>query len=134
MSNPEPCIIYPPSWIGQVDVSGDSLQIGDLLVHEVGSGYPQANVYVERVSGLQRLRDGDLKAVDGFPIAKIIIEIIGDGTAQEALDAENAEALLYPGGPKEYWRSKGMSEEDLEGFDDEGEEYPIQDPRCPWRG
>jgi len=127
MSEVEPCVIYPPSWIGQVDVSGDSLQIGDLLVREVGSGYPQANVYVKRVSGLQRLRDGKLTDVAGFPIAKIIIEIIGDGTSQEALDAENAEAELYPGGPKEYWRSKGMSEEDLADWDN------PESPRCPWR-
>jgi hypothetical protein len=132
MSDTEPCVIYPPSWLGQVDVSGDTLQIGDLLVHEVGSGYPDANVYVQRVSGMRKFRDGKLTDVAGFPIAKIIIEIVGDGTAQQALDAENAEAELYPGGPKEYWRSKGMSEEELAEWDDG--DYPEQAPGCPWRG
>lgn len=130
MSEVEPFVIHPPEWIGQVDVSSDILLIGDLHVDSVGSGYPQANVYVERTSGLPRLREGVLSVVDGFPISRIIIEIIGDYTAQLALDAENAQAELYPGGPKEYWRSKGWSEEELEDFDEEENDPP---PRCNWR-
>ena len=117
----QPLIGYPPAWLGQVDVSSGVLQVGGLEIFDVGSGYPQANVYVERVSGKG----------DGVVVGTIIIEIIGDGTAQRALDAENAEAELYPGGPKEYWRSKGMSEEELADWDDG--DYP-ESPRCPWRG
>jgi len=49
---------------------------------------------------------------DGFVVGKIIIEIIGDGTAQEELDAQNAEAELHPLGPKAYWMAKGMPEDE----------------------
>jgi len=128
----DPLVIYAPSWIGQVDVSSGLLKIGDLGVYDTDGGYPMANVFVERTSGGERIRNGVRSEIEGFPISRIIIEIIGDYTAQQALDAENAEAELYPGGPKEYWRSKGVSEEDLADWDDG--DYPEQRPRCPWRG
>jgi hypothetical protein len=38
-----------------------------------------------------------------------------DGLAQEELDEQNRQAEVYPLGPKEYWRSKGLD------VDDEGE-------------
>lgn len=98
----EPAIIYAPEWIGQVDVTSGVLRIGDLEVQDVGSGYPEANVYVKRMSG----------KTDGIVVAKIIIEIIGDGTAQEELDAQNAEAALHPLGPKAYWLAKGFPEDE----------------------
>jgi len=42
----------------------------------------------------------------GLSISEIIISVVGDGYAQEELDAENAEAVRYPLGPKEYWRGR----------------------------
>jgi hypothetical protein len=75
----EPAIFHAPSWIGQVDVSSGVLQIGDLLVNDVGEGYKMANVYVDRVSGIK----------EGLPVGIIHIEIIGDYYAQRELDEEN---------------------------------------------
>lgn len=106
MSN-EAMIIWPPEYVGKVDVSQGRLTIGDLEVFDVGSGYPDAAVYVQRVSG----------KTEGFVVGKIIIEIIGDGVAQEELDAQNDEAELHPFGPKAYWMAKGMTETEWdEGF------------------
>lgn len=104
----EPLVIHAPEWIGKVHVKTGVLKIGDLDVYDVGGGYPETNVYVRRVSGKG----------DGFVVGKIIIEIIGDGTAQEELDAQNEEAELHPLGPKAYWMAKGMTEEDFADEDD----------------
>lgn len=98
-------VIFAPEWVGQVDVTSGELQIGSLTVSGVDGGYPQANVYVQRLGA-------DWKP--GFPVAKIIIEIIGDGTAQAELDAQNAEAELHPLGPKAYWASHGVDWDDDE--------------------
>lgn len=98
----EPMIFWPPEYVGKVDVRSGSLKIGDLEVFDVGGGYPDGGVYVERVSGKG----------DGLVVGRIIIEIIGDATAQAELDAQNDEAELHPLGPKAYWMAKGMPEED----------------------
>lgn len=80
-----PCIEWPASWVGQVDVSGGVLKIGDLEVGNVGSGYPAANVYVREVTGKRTLSG----VIEQPVVGKILIEIIGDGFAQEELDEIN---------------------------------------------
>ena len=97
--------IFPPVYVGDVDVSSGELKIGDLTLTDVGSGYKTAGVYVERLGA---------EFVEGLPVARIHIEIFGDEWAQAALDAENEEAARHPLGPEAYWREKGL--EDL--FDD----------------
>lgn len=72
-----------------------TIQVGELLIRDV-HGYNPAGVYVRRISG----------TTDGISVAEIIISVVGDGYAQEELDAENDEAERYPLGPKEFWRSR----------------------------
>ena len=64
-------------------------------IHDV-HGYNPAGVYVRRISG----------KTESISVAEIIISAVGDGYAQEELDAENAEAERYPLGVKEFWRSR----------------------------
>lgn len=71
------------------------MQIGDLVIHDV-HGYNPAGVYVRRISG----------KTEGITVAEVIISAVGDGYAQEELDAENAEAERYPLGAKEFWRTR----------------------------
>ncbi|MEO6503327.1 MAG: hypothetical protein ABIQ09_15640 [Jatrophihabitantaceae bacterium] len=42
----------------------------------------------------------------GISVGEIIISVVGNGYAQEELDAENEEADRYPLGVKEFWRAR----------------------------
>ena len=86
---------YAAEYIGNLPYENNSIRIGEHLIHEI-HGYNPAAVYVRRLSG----------KTEGLSISEIIISVVGDGYAQEELDAENAEAGRYPLGPKEYWRGR----------------------------
>ncbi len=73
----------------------NTIRVGEHVIHEI-HGYNPAAVYVRRLSG----------KTEGLSISEIIISVVGDGYAQEELNAENAEAVRYPLGPKEYWRGR----------------------------
>jgi hypothetical protein len=92
----DPLYKYPAEWVGNLGYTNHTIKVGDLEIHDV-HGYNPAGVYVRRCTG----KEGDLVTV-----SEIIITVVGDGYAQEQLDAENDEANRYPLGPKEYWRSK----------------------------
>lgn len=88
-------VVYPAEYIGDLAYTDNAVELGDLIIRDV-HGYNPAGVYVRRISG----------KTDGISVAEIIISVVGDGYAQEELDAENAEAEKYPLGPKEFWRSR----------------------------
>lgn len=90
-----PLTLYPAEYVGALHYENDTVQVGQVEVHDV-HGYNPAAVYVRRVSG----------KAEGISVAEIIISVVGDGYAQEELDAENAEAERYPLGMKEYWRAR----------------------------
>jgi death-on-curing protein len=90
-----PLVIYPAEFVGPLPYTDGTIQIGELIIRDV-HGYNPAGVYVRRISG----------KTDGISVAEIIISVVGDGYAQEELDAENDEAQRYPLGPKEFWRSR----------------------------
>jgi hypothetical protein len=75
-------IVHPVEFVGLVDVASGTLRIGDLEIADVGSGFKNARVYVDRVSG---------ENFDGFPVRCIYIEVLGDEFAQEWLDSKNAD-------------------------------------------
>ncbi len=87
-----PLVIYPAEYLGDLPYTDHTVNIGDVVVRDV-HGYNPAGVYVRRVSG----------KTDGISVAEIIVTVVGDGYAQEELDAENAEAERHPLGPKEFW-------------------------------
>jgi death-on-curing protein len=91
----QPLVIYPAEYVGELPYGDNTIQIGDVAVHDV-HGYNPAGIYVRRVSG----------KTDGITVAEIIITVVGDRYAQEELEAENAEAMRYPLGPKEFWRNR----------------------------
>lgn len=95
LSERPPLVIYPAEYVGGLAYADHTIEIGDLKIHDV-HGYNPAGVYVRRISG----------KTDGISVAEIIVSAVGDGYAQEELDAENAEAERYPLGIKEYWRSR----------------------------
>lgn len=114
-------VIYPAEYIGALRYDEHSIALGDLIVTDV-HGFNPAGVYIRRISG----------KTEGISVAEIIISVVGDGYAQEELDAENAEAERYPLGPKEYWRGRlvgtalfadghAMTEEEFEAEWAEGE-------------
>jgi death on curing protein len=86
---------YPAEYLGPLHYTGNTIQVGDVVVRDV-HGYNPAAVYVRRISG----------KTEGISIAQIVISVIGDGLAQEELDAENMEAARYPLGRKEFWRER----------------------------
>jgi death on curing protein len=88
-------VVYPAEYIGPLPYQDHTLQIGDLVIHDV-HGYNPAGVYVRRISG----------KTEGITVAEVIISAVGDGYAQEELDADNAEAERYPLGAKEFWRTR----------------------------
>jgi death-on-curing protein len=90
-----PLVIYPAEFVGALPYTDGTIAIGELTIRDV-HGYNPAGVYVRRISG----------KTDGISVAEIIISVVGDGYAQEELDAENDEAERYPLGPKEFWRSR----------------------------
>jgi hypothetical protein len=94
--------IHPAEFVGMLPYEDDTIKIGDLVIRHV-YGYNPAGVYMRRISGKRRL---DGKKPHKISVAEIIISVVGDGLAQEELDAQNAEAEVSPYGPKEYWRSK----------------------------
>lgn len=95
LSERPPLVIYPAEYVGDLPYPDHTVTIGDLVIHDV-HGYNPAGVYVRRISG----------KTEGISVAEIIISAVGDGYAQEELDAENAEAERYPLGVKEFWRSR----------------------------
>jgi len=88
-------VSYAAEFIGNLPFENNTIRVGEHLIHEI-HGYNPAAVYVRRLSG----------KTEGLSISEIIISVVGDGYAQEELDAENAEAARYPLGPKEYWRGR----------------------------
>jgi death-on-curing protein len=88
-------ISYAAEFIGNLPYENNTIRVGEHLIHEI-HGYNPAAVYVRRLSG----------KTEGLSVSEIIISVVGDGYAQEELDAENAEAARYPLGPKEYWRGR----------------------------
>jgi prophage maintenance system killer protein len=86
---------YAAEFIGNLPYENNTIRVGEHLIHEI-HGYNPAAVYVRRLSG----------KTEGLSISEVIISVVGDGYAQEELDAENAEAARYPLGPKEYWRGR----------------------------
>ncbi len=74
-------IIHGVEYVGKVDVSSGTLQIGDLKIADVGSGFKQASVYLDRISS------DEMDA--GFPVRCIYVEIIGDEFAHEWLVSKN---------------------------------------------
>jgi len=88
-------VSYAAEFIGNLPYENNTIRVGEHLIHEI-HGYNPAAVYVRRLSG----------KTEGLSISEIIISVVGDGYAQEELDAENAEAARYPLGPKEYWRGR----------------------------
>jgi hypothetical protein len=88
-------ITYPAEFVGSLGYSDHEVHIGGLTIGDV-HGYNPAGVYVRRVSG----------KTEGISVSEIIISVVGDGYAQEELDAENAEAQRYPLGAKEFWRAR----------------------------
>jgi hypothetical protein len=88
-------VVYPAEHIGPLPYQDHTLQIGDLVIHDV-HGYNPAGVYVRRISG----------KTECITVAEVIISAVGDGYAQQELDAENAEAERYPLGAKEFWRTR----------------------------
>lgn len=95
LSERPPLVIYPAEYVGDLPYADHTVTIGDLVIHDV-HGYNPAGIYVRRISG----------KTEGISVAEIIISAVGDGYAQEELDAENAEAERYPLGVKEFWRSR----------------------------
>jgi death-on-curing protein len=95
LSERPPLVIYPAELVGNVTYTDNTIEIGDVTVHDV-HGYNPAGVYVRRISG----------KTEGISVAEIIISVVGDGYAQEELDAEDDEAQRYPLGVKEFWRSR----------------------------
>ena len=90
-----PLVIYAAEYVGALPFAENTISIGDLTIRDV-HGYNPAAVYVRRISG----------KTEGISVAEIIISMVGDGYAQEELDAENAEAERYPLGAKEFWRAR----------------------------
>lgn len=90
-----PVVIYPAEYVGPLTYTDHRITLGDLTIDDV-HGFNPAGVYVRRISG----------KTEGISVAEIVISVVGDGYAQEELDAENAEAERYPLGPKEYWRGR----------------------------
>lgn len=88
-------VSYAAEFVGNLPYENNTIRVGEHLIHEI-HGYNPAAVYVRRLSG----------KTEGLSISEIIISVVGDGYAQEELDAENAEAGRYPLGPKEYWRGR----------------------------
>lgn len=88
-------VSYAAEFIGNLPYENNTIRVGEHLIHEI-HGYNPAAVYVRRLSG----------KTEGLSVSEIIISVVGDGYAQEELDAENAEAARYPLGPKEYWRGR----------------------------
>lgn len=88
-------VSYAAEFIGNLPYENNTIRVGEHQIHEI-HGYNPAAVYVRRLSG----------KTEGLSISEIIISVVGDGYAQEELDAENAEAARYPLGPKEYWRGR----------------------------
>ena len=88
-------VVYPAEYIGPLPYQDHTVQIGDLVIHDV-HGFNPAGVYIRRISG----------KTEGISVAEVIISAVGDGYAQEELDAENAEAERYPLGAKEFWRTR----------------------------
>lgn len=91
----DPLVSYAAEFIGNLPYENNTIRVGEHLIHEI-HGYNPAAVYVRRLSG----------KTEGLSVSEIIISVVGDGYAQEGLDAENAEAARYPLGPKEYWRGR----------------------------
>lgn len=88
-------VIYPAEFVGPLPYEDGLIRLGDLTIADV-HGYNPAGVYVRRITG----------KTEGVSVAEIIISVVGDGYAQEELDAENEEALRYPLGVKEFWRAR----------------------------
>jgi len=88
-------VIYPAEYIGALPYENHTVHVGDLVIHDV-HGYNPAGLYLRGISG----------KTQGISVAEIIISVVGDGHAQEELDAENAEVERYPLGAKEYWRAR----------------------------
>ncbi|MBY8872008.1 Fic family protein [Micromonospora sp. PLK6-60] len=88
-------VIYPAEYVGELPYEDHSIKIGDHVIRDV-HGYNPASIYVRRISG----------KAEAVTVAEIIISIVGDGYAQEELDALNAEAERYPLGQKEFWRAR----------------------------
>ena len=78
-----------PEFIGNLPYESNTIRVGEHLIHEI-HGYNPAAVYVRRLSG----------KTEGLSVSEIIISVVGDGYAQEELDAENAEAARYPRAPR----------------------------------
>jgi death on curing protein len=118
-----PLVIYPAEYVGDLAYTDHAVRLGDLTISDV-HGFNPAGVYVRRISG----------KTDGISVAEVIISVVGDGYAQEELDAENAEADLYPLASKEFWRGRlvgkatygadghGMTDEEFERDWAEGEQ------------
>ena len=88
-------VSYAAEFIGNLPYENNTIRAGEHLIHE-NHGYNPAAVYVRRLSG----------KTEGLSISDISISVVGDGYAQEELDAENAEAARCSLGPKEYLRSR----------------------------
>lgn len=88
-------VIYPAEYVGALSYTDHRITLGDLTIDDV-HGFNPAGVYLRRISG----------KTESISVAEIIISVVGDGYAQEELDAENAEVDRYPLGPKEYWRAR----------------------------
>lgn len=86
---------YSAEFVGSLHYSNNEVKIGEIVIGDV-HGYNPAGVYVRRVSG----------KTEGISVGEIIISVVGDGYAQEELDAKNAEAERYPLGAKEFWRAR----------------------------
>jgi len=82
-------VSYAAEFIGNLPYENNTIRVGEHLVHEI-HGYNPAAVYVRRLSG----------KTEWLSISEIIISVVGDGYAQEELDAENAEAARYPRRPE----------------------------------
>jgi death-on-curing protein len=95
LSDRPPLVIYPAEYVGALNYADNIVQVGEISISDV-HGYNPAGVYVRRISG----------KTDGISVAEISISFVGDGYAQEELDAENAEAERYPLGQKEFWRTR----------------------------
>lgn len=92
---PKTFLILPAEYVGSarqnddgtIDIGGLSVQLGRVWWNDNAIG-----VYVRRINT-------DLTVIE-IHMAR------HDGLSQEELDHQNDEAMRYPLGPKEYWRSE----------------------------
>ncbi|MDX6556558.1 MAG: hypothetical protein QOD86_2753 [Miltoncostaeaceae bacterium] len=116
---PAPAVVHPIEFVGHAVIENGVLRIGDLEVPgcrgfwNVDHTRMEAQVFVNRISG---------DWIDGLAVAEIHIAVMGDGLAEEALRAEEAEATRIeadqgPEAARLYWVAKGYldDEEDLAG-------------------